>query len=201
MVQPRNSGKFYAEMEKAKNRPLSCNCLTLSIFFVVILVVLEGGLFIGSRRLRSGLSLEQASNSSSSLNLNLAEIDVGGGEFQVSVPQGTLCAKFANEVDKGRNYQCLIDEEGIRIGGRLSSLLPANSEVVLIPVVERGQLEFEVKELLIGRLKVPDWAARHLGGVCKKAILAGAPDLKNAEVTGVELREGLMLVRARKTGE
>jgi len=200
-MQQRNSGKFYAEMEKSKDRPLSCNCLTLSIFFVVILVVLEGGLFIGSRRLRSGLSLEQASNSSNSLNLNLAELDTGGGEFQVSVPQGTLCAKFAGEIGKGRSYQCLINEEGIRIGGHLRTALPANSEVVLTPKVERGQLKFEVKELLIGRLRVPDWAARNLGGVCKKAILAGAPDLKNAEVTGVELREGLMLIRAKKTGE
>jgi len=201
MEQSRNPGKFYAEMEKAKDRPLSCNCLTLSIFFVVILVALEGGLFLASSRLRAGLSLKQASSSSSSLNSNLAKVDLSAGEFQISVPQGILCAEFASEMGGTRDYQCLIDEEGIRIGGRLSSLLPANSEVVLTPTVERGRLKFELTRLMVGRLRVPDWAARPMAGVAERAILAGAPDLAQAEVTGVELREGLMLIKAKKTGE
>lgn len=189
--------EFYKELDSSKNKKGYCNCLSFAIFFALILILVESVLFLFIGGLRSRPSNPEASVSSGNSAV-FSKVDLGGGNFEVVISEGVLCSKMSEQ--KGfKDLKCLISTEGIEISGKLGSLFPSNSKVVLMPFVEKERLKFEVRQLKIGKISCPKKYANPIAFKLGDLILADLPDLNNASVESVEATEGLITIQAKNS--
>lgn len=192
--------EFYSTLDdsaKVRGKKSSCSCLALGIFFVVILILLELGLYFVARGFRAD---EKNSNSivpTGEIEMKGSGIDLGDNRFALSVSQGILCNSLG-QVREIKDLNCAITEEGIELSGKISSYLPSNAKVVLIPTQKEGRVEFRVKRLSVGVVRVPSFLAKSIGSSMGLALYSTFPDLEKAEVLKVELQEAVMTITAKK---
>ena len=116
---------FYYDLDRAKNRSGSCNCFSLAVLFILVLIVIEISVFHFFQNIKVDSHQSVATGGLSEFGGNFTKTDIGGGAFQVIVPQGTLCKAISG--DKFSNINCEFSENGLGIDGKLSSFLPANA--------------------------------------------------------------------------
>lgn len=187
------SNDFYSELDNYKRRGGYCNCTTLAVFFVVLIVVLEIFVFSFAR----GVKYNPKSSDVKipvGLGTELQSTKVTETEEQVYVPQGVLCSIISKY--KKSDLSCLISEEGVEIDGKIGYLLPSNANILLFPQVSNGDLEFVVKRVAIGKVGVPGILSAGIGGIISEAVKG---ELKGkVEFKRVLLSEAVMtLVFAR----
>lgn len=190
-----NNEEFYKELDRYKKKPGRCSCLTLSIFFLLVVVAAEICLFTFFRNIKfSNKTTEIGSFGGAIAQLQTNQIS--DETTQVYLPQGAFCSAFAQA--KKDISTCEISEEGIEIGGKISYLLPSNASIVLMPVVDNGDLKFSVEKVAIGKVSVPKSLAVGLGGYATSAVKRGLGMGAGVNFESVILNQGLMVVTFQK---
>jgi len=188
---------FYKELDLSKQKKGSCGCLTLSIIFALIFLLVEISVFLFFKNIRVSPNTELASLPVSSQNLQFSKIGLANNEMRIVIAQGLLCSKIIAQNDKlPKNLSCLIDKSGIKLSGKFSLLVPANSQVTIMPKVQSEKLVFDVTELTFGKIHAPVFLSSGLGKILTDVIYKEIPDLNNASVQSVELDEGMMVITA-----
>jgi len=185
------AGTFYGELDAAKAKPGACNCMTLSVFFVVVFVVLEFGVSGFFKNLRSAPKLENASNSSGQAVSNFSKMDLGGGSFQLSISQGQLCSAMPVDLN------CQISPDGIILSGKISSFLPRNASVVIRPKVLNDRVNFEIVKCAVGGVNMPKFFSSGMTRALNNALAKEVPALNQAIVQNVETQDGVMLISTK----
>ena len=191
---------FYRGLDRLKQKRGFCNCQTMAVFFAFLLIASLLATFSFFKAVR--FSPEEGSSPQVAANLDFAsEIDLGGGAFEVIVSEAGFCSIITGgDEEMAKKITCHISEEGIDVVGRFGFWLPANSKVTIMPKAELGKISFEVVEVSVGKVKVPVSLAESF---LKKSLgaLRNTEQIRGAKIEDIELRQGLMVVRAWKEGE
>ncbi len=199
-MQKGENQEFYSTLDDSaqkRGKKSSCSCLALGIFFFVILVILEMGLFFIARGFKSD---EKNSNSivpTGELEMKGSGIDLGDNRFELNISQGILC-NAVKQITNIKDLSCAISADGIELSGKISSYLPSNAKVILVPTQKDGKVVFKVKRLSVGSVPVPTFLAKSIGNSMGLALYSTFPDLENAQVDKVELQEAVMTITAKK---
>ena len=192
--------EFYSTLDDSKlkrEKKSSCSLLSLGIFFLIVLVILELSLYFIARGFKSNEKNENSVTPSGELEMKGSGIDLGDNRFALSVSQGILCSSIEKTINV-QDLSCAISETGIELTGKFSPLLPKNTKVIVIPVAENGKVAFRVKRLTIGFIPAPSFLLKNISTSLSSALYASFPDLEKAEVDKVELQEAVMTITAKK---
>lgn len=192
--------EFYSTLDNSaakRGKKNSCSCLALGIFFLVVLVILELGLFFIARGFRANEKNSNSVTPSGELEMKGSGIDLGDNRFALTISQGILCNAIAN-TSGIKNLNCAITADGIELSGKISSYLPSNAKVILIPTQQNGKVVFQIKRLSVGFIPVPSFLAKSISNSMGLALYTTFPDLEKAQVDKVELQEAVMTITAKK---
>jgi len=181
---------FYQELDAAKERPGSCNCVSFAVLFALVLLVSEIFVFSFFKNLKSAPDLKGSNSSGVQVTENFSKIDLGDNSFQYSLSQGQFCSALP------RNLACLISQDGIIVSGKISPYLPQNASVYIRPKIVDEKLSFEVLKCTIGVLTVPKFFVFGTMSTLNSSLSKQIPELDGAKVKNVELGEGVMLISA-----
>ena len=191
MKNRRTSGGFYKDLDAAREKSGSCNCVTFVILFALIFILIEIIVFSFFKNLKSPPNFEGSSNSSVQITNNFSKVDLGEGNAQLSLSQGQLCSAMP------QNLNCLISKDGIVISGKVSLFLPQNASVFIMPKVKDEKVSFEISKCTIGKLNAPKFFSYSIAQALNKSLSKQIPELENSKVQDVELEEGVMLISAK----
>lgn len=178
---------FYRDLDRYKGRAGYCNCTTLAIFFIVLVIILEFFVFSFVRGLRFNPKSPDI-KIPTGVGTQLQKSPISESRDSVYISQGQLCLIISK--NKKGDYVCSISEEGIEISGKIGYLLPSNSSILLFPTVSSGNLDFSVKRVAVGKVGVPSSLSLGIGALVEKSIKG---ELQNqVEFQAVELSEGVM---------
>lgn len=190
---------FYKELDLSKQRKGSCNCLSISIIFILIFILVEGMVFYLFEGVRVDPSTSGASVAVSGSSSNISTMDLSDGQIRVVVSQGVLCSKLVSQNSNlFKDISCQITPDGIEITGKLGTLIPSNATAIIVPKVEKEKLNFEMTKLLIGNINAPKFLAKSLGDMITKLVYDQAPELNKASIKTAELQDGVMIITASR---
>jgi len=196
----REEKEFYKELDerRVQKKEKTLSPWTLAVFFIIFIAVLEILVFYigGSLKKTTGDDFTKATAISSGVDLIGASQD--SSEYSVNMPEGLLCSKIAEKVSG--EIKCSIDTEAIRISGKISALLPANSTVSFVPQIENGEAKLKLTEVRIGAVKTGRFLAGPLESEANNALKAALVDQK-VTITRIDLEEGIMIIQARTNAD
>lgn len=187
----KSSEDFYKDLDLYKRKPGRCSCLSLAVFFVVLVAIFEFGLFSFFKNIK----FSQSSDKINTPSLEVAELQgqqIAEGISKIYLSQGTLCSQLIKS--RSGLQTCQITDEGIEIGGKISYLLPSNSTVLLLPTVEGGDLHFVVVKAQIGKVSMPKVLATGLGNIVEKSVKTSLSISQNVEFTSAISSQGLLTI-------
>lgn len=187
-----SSNKFYDKLERTKVKKPSCSCLSIGIFLIIILAVVEVGIFTTIKNLKSNpVEITSFSKITQDDQIGIERLDFSDETVKIVISQGTLCNRLGKEV------ACQISTDGISLAGKLNMIIPANSTVLIEPFAENDKLRFRVKEFKIGKVNAPKTLSSGVEGALNKAI-TNDPSTKDVKVKSVETVQAAMIIYARK---
>lgn len=192
--------EFYEDLDEVRNhreKKSSCSCLSLVVFFIALLLVLELSLYFVSRGLRSKSEDQGFVSPQGQLEMKGSGVDIGADRFALSVSQGMLCSALSESADI-QDLSCAISSDGILLTGKLGSFLPSNAKAVIVPEAKSGRVVFKIKKVSVGIVRVPAFLSGRLEDTLNLALYKTFPDLEKAEVDKVELQEAVMTITAKK---
>jgi len=186
---------FYKELDRYKKKGGSCNCASLTIFFVIFIFLLEFFVFSFLKNIRfdpKQVDIRMPSGAATQVQPSVG----ADGSGSVYISQGILCSMLVEQ--KKNDMICSITEDGIEISGKIGYLLPSNSNVTVYPVVSSGKLDFEVKKMAIGKIGVSPSLSMGLGGLLSKILTQKIESGQKVEFEKAEVSEGLLTLIFRK---
>jgi len=188
--------EFYRELDSSRQKKRHCSCLSVSIFFFIVLILLEFSLFLLARGLKSSPKIDLPALTPSSPQ-SLSTVELENGYFRLVISEGSLCSTLTQS--KGyKNLSCQISDEAITIAGKFGFFFPSNSRVVLYPRANKGKLEFDLKSFSIGKIAFPSSWASPLPKAVEQAVYKSVPELDKAEVEEIEITDGIVAVKAKR---
>jgi|GEM_PF-6801392 len=189
---------FYKDLDEFKEGGGCCSCLNFAVLFIIALLLVEGVLFYLGRNFKAKPIVGTATKINQPAEVSFSKVELNNQEFQVVISEGVLCSRVAKLKGLQNGLSCSINYDGIEIEGKLSALSFSNSAVVLRPRVTDNKLEFEVVKVTIGRVRAPRFMVSHAGDIVLQALRQDVPDLKDAKIKSVELKEGIVVISAER---
>jgi hypothetical protein len=189
------AGEFYKDLDEAKQSP-SFSCAALAVVFLLILVILEAGLFYFGKKLRSS-DLEMSAtipNTASSQTYSKVE---SAESVDIVIPEAVFCSKLA-VTRSSDSLSCKIDSEGIFLTGKANFLSFSNMTFKFLPKIVDARLTFELVEVKIGEISAPKFLSAGLSKTVSKSISSNYADLDSLELISVYLQDGIMTLEAKK---
>ncbi|MFH1855370.1 MAG: hypothetical protein ABH810_03140 [bacterium] len=192
--------EFYKELDdnRVHKKEKTLSPWTLVVFFIIFITVLEVLVFYvgGSLKKTTDDDFTKATEVSSGVDLIGGSQDSSGNS--INIPEGLLCSKIAQKVSG--EIKCSIDSEAIRISGKISALLPANSTVSFVPEIKNGEAKQKLTEVRIGAVKTGRFLAGPLESQANNALKAAITDQK-VTITRIDLEEGIMVIKAQTNAD
>lgn len=189
--------EFYIELDEShlSKREKTLSPWSLTLFFLVIILIVEIAIFYLGRNLRVSLDEDSTRAIKPTGGQTLINNSSEKGEFTVYLPEGLLCSQIAEEV-KG-DVSCIITPEALQISGKISPLLPANANAYFVPKIEDDQAKLELKEVKIGKIGTFQFLGSPLNPVLNKALKSSLGG-DNIRVKSIDLETGLMVIIAER---
>jgi len=187
--------KFYKSLDEHKRSRGSCNCWSLALLMLIVVMVAELLLFYIGR----GVRMEPEDVTAGKIDYTEAEFArlEADADIEIIVTEAILCSKISRARAQA-NLKCRISEDGILISGKIATFLPANASLEVWPVAQSGRLEFQYKAVRIGQFKTAGFFAPTMAGAVNEAVAA---DLAPLRVDKVDLSEGIMVVGGRRVSD
>jgi hypothetical protein len=188
---PTKQEDFYKDLDrdKKRTREKTLSFWTLSIFFLVIIIVGEIVLFTLGRGIRTqpegNFSVKGLTE-----GLNLSSTKEAGDQSETIISQGTLCKQMIDKLNG--DISCTISQDGIIIFGKFSPVLPKNSSVYLVPSIQDERIKFDITKVTIGNIGISKLFAAPVSTLITSATNASLP--ANSRVVRVDLQEAVMIV-------
>ncbi len=188
---------FYRELDKSKDRKGSCNCLSLAIIFFILLFAIELVLFLVSRNFK--FNPKQVGDYSVPVlsEGKISPVDLGNNMVRITISQGQLCKIIQESGVNVKDLACQINDEAVHFSGKISSFLPSNTTISIIPTAQNGKIALEVKEVEVGTIDLsPSLFTLFIGKI--EGQINSNEAIKNIKVTKCELSEGMMVIEGTK---
>ena len=192
-----SDNSFYRDLDRAKDRGGSCNCVTLAVAFVIVLFVVEGAIFYFFKGIRVKPGIQKNQTTLDTIG-GTSKIDLGNNQSQVTITQGGLCGELVkNKFAKSGEVACVISPDGVEISGKINLIAPENSSVLLVPKVESDRLKLEVSKFSVGKVSFPKSMGEKMSASATSALLKAFPELDKVTVQEVELQDGVMIIKTK----
>lgn len=188
---------FYKELDRSKDRKGSCSCLSLGIIFFILLLVLEISLFLVAKNFKHNPKQDADFSAPALSEGKISSIDLAEGALRVTISQGQLCQAI---IDSGINVSdlaCQINDDGVKISGKVSAFLPSNTSLTLIPTAKDGKIALEIKKVEVGTIDISPSLFSLFVGKIENQINSNEA-VKNMKITKCELGEGMMVVEGTR---
>jgi len=192
-----SDNSFYRDLDRAKDKGGSCNCVTLAVVFIIILILVEGGIFYFFKGIRVKPAAKQNQTTFGTIG-GTSKVDLGNNQSQITITQSGLCEELVkNKFAKSGEVACVISPDGVEISGKISLIAPENSSVLLVPKVESDRLKLEVSKFSIGKVSFPKSLGEKMSASATSALLKAFPELDKVTVQEVELQDGVMILKTK----
>lgn len=191
--------EFYKELDEhkkqpaGKKQPKNFTIAKLGIILAIILCLGEIFIFYFAKSIKSGKDDQMTNASTSIMDQSFSKVEISPSQFEIVISEGVLCSKILMSTNK--SLACSINEEGILIFGKISSLLPQNANILIWPSVKQEKISLEVKSVKIGKINIPKIFGSIVISPLNKII---EEQISGSRIRSIDLSTSIMIILADK---
>lgn len=192
----KNNG-FYKDLDKSKDKKGSCSCITLAVAFFVVLCIVELFLFLTAKNFRYNPRQGESFSLPTSFESNISPVDLGNGTVRLAISQGQFCKMIVESGVNHSGLECAISKESVKVSGKISSFLPSNTSISIIPRAKNDKIELELKSVEVGTVDISPSLFKVFTGKIENLINSNEA-IKSIKVKSCQLEEGMVVIEGTK---
>jgi len=191
---------FYQDLDKSKDKKGWCSCVSLVVAFIVLLAGAEIFLFLTAKNFKYNPKEDVSFSLPSSFESSVKPIELDNQAVRLTISQGQLCKMIIDGGVNSSGLECAIDEEAVKITGKLSAFLPSNTSVSVLPKAQNGKIVLEVKKVEVGMIDISVSLFKLFIGKIENLINSNEA-VKSINVQTCQLGEGMIVVEGTKRND